>query len=281
MSGRVDMGISSLRRQRALARLPQALLLCACGVLALVGVHTALAGARVQVVESPRPAGGDLEARGLAESFARAYLSWDAERPEDRERALRGYLSDALDPGGGLVVPAKGSQAVQWTTVTGDSAVGAGTRVVTVAAAVAGVTRYLAVPVRRDDRGLLYVPTYPALVGAPATTTRAAIVEEPEVADGELQSVVSRALSNYLARESRNLRADLDRAAVVSLPPHALRLISVDRLTQARPGWVAAETSVMDADGVELALRYELRVVRRDRWYVRAIGPNPTGRSSL
>jgi hypothetical protein len=151
---------------------------------------------------------------------------------------------------------------------------------VTVAAVAGGTTHYLAVPVRRDDRGFLYVPAFPALVGAPATTTRAAAVDEPELIDGQLRSVVSRALANYLARESRNLRADLDRAAVVTLPPRALRLISVDRLTRARPGWVAAEVSVTDPEGVELTLRYELELVRRDRWYVRAIGPNPTRRSS-
>jgi conjugative transposon protein TcpC len=280
MSGRVQIRPSSLRRQRAVARLPRIALLCAIGVLALVGVHTALAGRPSSTVHRPAPARTDLQARAFAESFARAYLSWDSERPEDRAAALRGYLSDALDPAGGLSVTTRRDQRVEWTTVTGDVSAGAAGRVVTVAAAAGDVVDYLAVPVRRHDRGFLYVSSYPALVGGPPTSTHAEVVDEPEVGDGALRTVVSRALSNYLAREARNLRADLDAEAVVSLPPRPLRLDSVDGLTRVRPGWVAAQVSVTDLDGVELSLRYELRVVRRDRWYVRSIGPDPTGRSS-
>jgi hypothetical protein len=280
MSARVEIRTASLRRQRALARLGRGVLLGAVGALALVGVHTALAGTRVQFVESERKGSGDLQARAFAESFTRAYLSWDAEHPEERERALRGYLAAALDPAAGVSVPTSGTQTVEWTTVTGEMSVAAGARIVTVAASTHGAMHYLAVPVRRDDRGFLYVASLPALVGGPATTTDAEMADEPEVADGPLRTVVSRALSNYLARETRNLRADLERAAVVSLPPQALRLVSIDRLTRARPGWVAAEASVADDEGVELTLRYELHVVRRDRWYVRSIGPDPTGRST-
>jgi hypothetical protein len=269
-----------LRRQRALARLPQAVLLCTFCALALVGVHSTLAGQRIEPIATPTPGRGDLQTRAFAESFARAYLSWDAEHPDDRETALRGYLSDTLDPAGGLSAPARGAQRVEWTTVSGDASAGAGGRVVTVAADAGGVTQYLAVPVRRDQRGFLYVPAYPALVGGPATTTHAEVADEPELADGQLRTVVSRALSNYLAREGRNLRADLEPDAVVSLPPQALRLDSFDELTRAGPGWVAAQLSATDAQGVRLTLRYELQLVRRDRWYVRSIGPDPTGRSS-
>jgi hypothetical protein len=41
---------------------------------------------------------------------------------------------------------------------------------------------------------------------------------------------------------------------------------------------VAVTVTTEDADGVEWTLRYELSVVRRDRWYVREISVDPTSR---
>ena len=38
---------------------------------------------------------------------------------------------------------------------------------------------------------------------------------------------------------------------------------------------VAVEVSAADAAGTLWTLRYELAVVHRDRWYVRAIEPDP------
>jgi len=279
VTGRIEIRVSSFRRERALARLVRIVALAPFCVLALVGVHSALAGRSTEVVKRASGGRSDLQAQAFAESFARAYLSWDAAHPERREAALRRYFSDAVDPAAGVSTPARGGREVTWTTVTGDASIGADGHVVTVAAGTDRATQYLAVPVHRDDRGFLYVASYPALVGGPVAAVHAELANEPELGDGSLRGVVARALSNYLAREVRNLRADLDPAAVVSLPPQELRLDSVEAMSRARPGWVAAQVVVTDPQGVELTLRYEVEVVQRDRWYVRSIGPNPTGRT--
>ena len=78
--------------------------------------------------------------------------------------------------------------------------------------------------------------------------------------------------------ERDNLRADLDRGAVVSLASAAMTVRSTDSVTWAAPRRVAVTIAAEDVEGAEWTLRYELSVVRRDRWYVRAISIDPTSR---
>ena len=103
---------------------------------------------------------------------------------------------------------------------------------------------------------------------------RAELPSERDVEDEQLRTVAERALRNYLGAERPNLLADLDPAAVVSLPETPLRVESVDELTWAGRDRVAAELRAR-AQGAALTLRYELAVVRRERWYVRAIQTDP------
>jgi hypothetical protein len=89
------------------------------------------------------------------------------------------------------------------------------------------------------------------------------------------QLVAQRAVTNYLAGQRTNLLADLDPAAVVSLPTTVLDVRSVRSITKAAEDRVAVEVAAADDAGIQWTLRYELTVVHRDRWYVRAIEPDP------
>jgi hypothetical protein len=261
-------------------RVPRATFTSLVVILSFVGLLTVLGG-------SPGPArlrqaehGRDLAAESFAEAFTRAYLSWNAADPERHEKNVSAFTSDALEPGAGLSVPAKGAQQVTWTATVRDEAGSRRRRLITVAAETSsGPHYYLSVSVQRDRRGLMAISHYPALVGAPPVDTKADAVDEPEVEDGQLRAVARRAVTNYLRREGENLRADLDSDAVVALPPSRLRVTSISAINWVRPRRVAIELRA-EGRGASWTLRYELDVVKRGRWYVRSIQINPKeGRS--
>ena len=115
------------------------------------------------------------------------------------------------------------------------------------------------------------------MVGAPPLARNADPGEGEPVDDGPLEGVVRRAISNYLTLEAPNLRADLDRRALIPLPARPMRVNAVDAPTWLAPGRV--ETLVRaSAGGASWTLSYELRVIKRDRWYVRSIETDSRGR---
>jgi Conjugative transposon protein TcpC len=265
------------RVTRRLARAPGTAVAIALLLLAAVGVKATLAP---RVVSTPAPqtsaAGvGDITEQGFAQSFARAYLSWDAQQPDQHQRQVAPFLSGALDGNGGLQAPSRGQQQVLWTTAIQDQSDAHGDRLITVAAQTTRELLYLAVPVHRTERGFLVVPRYPALVGPPVSDPGAAPAEERDVTDSGLRTVAQRAVTNYLAGERTDLLADLDPAAVVSLPTAVLEVRSLRSITKAAGDRVAVEVAAADQTGTQWTLRYELTVVHRDRWYVRAIEPDP------
>ena len=131
---------------------------------------------------------------------------------------------------------------------------------------------YLAVPVSRDERGVLSVFTYPAIVGPLAADHGASAPAEQSIEDPDLKSVAQRALQNYLIGDIPNLRADLDGDVVVTLPAQPLRGFQIARSYWASRGVVAVEGWVPAGAGGLLRLRYELGVVRHgERWFVTAI----------
>jgi len=273
----------SLRTERWLARTPKIVLIATAVVLSAAGVRSIAADADQQppapVRAAPRV---DLGAAGFAETFARAYLSWDSSSPERRDRLLAALSAEALDAGAGLQPPEGQTQ-----TVTSVSAVHqerrADTLIVTVAADVEAQTVYLAVPVARDAQGLLYVPAPPAIVGPPVAPRAKRSPEEELVEHPDLVEVATRAVRNYLRRERTNLIADLADDAVVALPVAPLEVERVDGVTWVRrPDLVAVLVDVRSGDGVRMTLRYELEVVSAaSRWLVRSIGTNPSSREAL
>ena len=231
---------------------------------------------RAQVATPPR----DLAAEGFAQLFARRYLSWEADDPEAHQRALAAYVGAGMEPGAGLQTPSGGEEQVQWTEVVQErTAAPAELRVYTVAAQTdsAGLV-YLTVSVARTRSGVLELAGYPAFVGAPVAGSASGGGALSEVSDAALQTVVERALRNYLADSAAELAADLTSAARVSLPAQALRLESVQRLDWSPEGGqaVSATVQAQDARGARYTLAYALDVTRvAGRWEIAAIQMNP------
>ena len=94
--------------------------------------------------------------------------------------------------------------------------------------------------------------------------------------DPELRAVSERAVRNYLAGERRNLAADLADGASSRCPSRRLTVDErrVDHVGRRGDGW-RCRCARPKPDGATWTLRYELAVVRRERWYVRSLQVNP------
>jgi Conjugative transposon protein TcpC len=222
----------------------------------------------------------DAPSRAFALQFARAYLTYDVDRPAARSRALAPFLSDAVDAQAGFFA-AGGHQEVIWAEVASDQPALTGGRAITIAAAIS--TRplpvYLTVTVAHDRGGPLSLVGYPAFVGAPAISRDAPGVSLSAVEDEQLTAVVARALRNYLAGSAQNLKADLAPGAAVTLPTLTLRVRSVGRidwLGRSGARAVLATVEAIDARGATYTLAYELGIAIRDRPYVDFIEVIPT-----
>jgi Conjugative transposon protein TcpC len=269
----------SLRSVRTQAWIPRLAVYTLVGILCLAGVRAIVAPrSRPSVTRTVVQRGtADLAVQAYAESFARAYLSWDSRHPEVRAQRLQPFGGSTLGEGAGAT-PADGTaQQVEWTDVV--DAHPQGRRwIVTIAAQTTDGLQYLSVAVRRDAKGFLSLGGYPAFVGPPAATEDAdAGARGVQVDDERLKTVIRRALGNYLGGAKSNLVADLAPDAVVSLPPQHLKLTDVNSVVwlQSRRS-IACEVQVTDEQGSEWTLRYEVAVVMRDRWYVQSIEVNPT-----
>src|SRR3954462_5247136 len=83
------------RVTRRLARAPGTAVAIALLLLAAVGVKATLAP---RAVSRPAPQTsaaevGDITEQGFAQSFVRAYLSWDAQQPDQHRRQVASFLS--------------------------------------------------------------------------------------------------------------------------------------------------------------------------------------------
>ncbi|HWW67484.1 MAG TPA: conjugal transfer protein [Solirubrobacterales bacterium] len=280
LSGRVQSGWQSVRRARYSSAAPRYLATAVLFGFFALGVRTALfpAAAAAPAVQVSR--GADAPSEDFALQFARAYLSYDAAAPGERERALAPFLSTQLAGGAGFT-PAAGSQRVLWAEVASDQPALAGGRVITVAASVSTqrLPLYLAVTVRHQAGQPLALVGYPSLVGAPAVDTRAAAPARSAVTEAAVLEVVDRVLRNYLAGAAPNLQADLTADAVVTLPTVALRVQNVDQVAWvAGPGSgaVLATVTAADSRGNAYTLTYELGIAYRERPYVDFIEVVPT-----
>ncbi len=252
--------------------------------LALAGL---LASARF-AIDPPRPAVAhasapssasvDRGAEGFAALFARRYLTWSSRDPEAHRLALAPFLGSSMETEAGLQPPESGEQQVQWTQVVQARALGSSEHVYTVAAQTdTGGLLYLTVGVVRASDGALALAGYPALVGPPASTPAELPEHLSEVEDPALETVIARALRNYLAGAESELDADLSADARVSLPGLTLVLESVQSLDWSTPGRaVLAVVRARDERGAQYTLGYELDVVSAaGRWELSAIQTNP------
>lgn len=278
---RVTLRARSLWRIRLGRELPRYLV---CG-LSIAGL---LASARFAIAP-PRPVAGgrerreaparDLAAEGYAQLFARVYLTWEASDPEAHRLALGSFVGTGMEPDAGLQPPADGEERVAWTEVVQERVRSPGERVYTVAAQTdaAGLV-YLSVSVARAPDGGLRLAGYPAFVGAPASDPADAEEKLREADEPALQTVVERALRNYLAASGAELAADLSAGARVSLPAQRLTLESVQRVDWSSEGddAVVALVQAQDGRGVRYTLSYELDMTLvAGRWEVSAIETDP------
>jgi hypothetical protein len=247
-------------------------ILCAAGLRAIVAPAQSASGGEGAVAV-------DNAAQEFAQRFARAYLTYDAARPDLRERLMRPLVPADFDTGAD-VNPGRGSQRVLWTAIATNQEAIAGGRVIVVAVGVSNQEEpvYLSVPVARMN-GAIGLTAYPSIVGPPIST-RAPLPERAQVDDREVIAVAKRAIANYLAREVQNLNADLARGAVVSTPSRPLELRSVEDVV-----WAAGEGSsavlvtltAADERRALWTLTYELGVAReRGRTVVTFIEIVPT-----
>jgi hypothetical protein len=266
----------SLRALRLQASMPRMLAGATVLVLCLAGIRSIVAPARTTVIaRRAAERSVDQGAEAFAQTFARAYLTWNNSGSTLGESsALHAFLPSQLDANPGI--QPNDTQTVTWSTVVGAQADGDRT-LVTVAAQTSAGLMYLSVPVARDSHGFLYVSGYPALVGPPANDSSASPPQQQQVDDQGLRTVVARAVTNYLAGNEANLLADLTPDALVSLPTEHLRVTQTQQPTWVQPGRrVAIQVTATDSRGTQLTLTYEVTVRKLDRWYVQSIEVDPT-----
>lgn len=279
---RVTQARIGVRSARLRARLPRYVATAVALILMLGGLRAIVAPPQAAAPSAPALT-RDPAAEDFALQFARAYLSYDADRPAARERALAPFLPHDLDPDAGLL-PASGAQQVDWAEIASNQTALAGGRVITVAAQTDTHPQplYLAVTVRHDPSRGLSLGGYPSLVGAPSVAEAPQPARAP-VDDPAVVEVATRVVRNYLAGSSQNLAADLTSDAIVTLPTIALTVQSTDHVvwTGSGPssGAVLATVTGADPAGTSYRLTYELGIAHPDggqRPYVDFVQVIPT-----
>jgi Conjugative transposon protein TcpC len=255
-------------------------------LLAALAVSGLAASARY-AVDPPRAASApaplrvpslDRSAEAFAVLFTRRFLTWNAAEPSVSSKGLEPYVSSGMEPAAGLVLPALGTETVEWAEVAQQREPSPGTHVYTIAAQTRpGGLQYLTVTVTRQAGGGLSLSGYPAFVGPPAFGDGRFNEHLRSVSDGALTVVVRRALSNYLIGSSADLAADLTASAQVSLPLAPLRPVTIQAPDWA-PGGGAVLVTVQaeGGGGVRYTLSYEMDVTLVEgRWEISAIQTDP------
>jgi hypothetical protein len=256
------------------------------GLAGVVAAEPRSAGSRVV---RPAPVWPDEAARSFAVEFAAAYLTVDPDGDPDAREALAELAApeivDALAP---TVEGEPSRQRVVSATMAGATRLDGSRALITVTAWVEGErsrTVRLTVPVARDAHGALVVYDLPSLAPAPsrahaAPSSGAALLGEERAAIGD---VLTRFLRAYVRG---------DRAGLVYLVPPGTRVgataggfelvqlgsLSVIGASSGRERLVLVTAHVRDrVSRATYALRFRVRLVRRERWYVAAINDPKQG----
>ncbi len=240
--------------------------------------------------QTAAPTWPDDAARAYAIEFTAAYLTIAPDEPDTRTAAAElaaGEIANALAPTlDGEAV----AQQVESATVAGITRLDSRRALITVAARVRGArarTIRLTVPVARDTRGALVVSDLPSVApvalragSGPVAGTSLLGAERDAIGD-----VLTRFLRAYLGG---------DRAGLVYLVPAGTRIaastggfelrelgtITATGRASGRERHVLVTAHVRDEiSRATYALRYRVRLVRRDRWYVAAINDSTGGRT--
>jgi hypothetical protein len=268
---------------------------CLVGVLLLRGAGDVLATSPVRepvrpVHRSAAVSWPDDQARAFAAQFARAYLDYSPRRSPGDTRELLGFvapeLAESVAP---QVAESRSRQAVHDVVVAGVERLDQRHALVTVAATLAfgkGVsTRFLVVPVARDDRGGLVVYDLPAFAESPALGQVEAAEHEPltGVDAAPVEDVLVRFFRAFLAGRSDELEYLVPagvRIGALADPVELVGVVSIAELEPAREAGrlVLATVRARDPQSKAVyALRYRVQLVRGDRWYVAAINTTRQG----
>ncbi len=260
---------------------------CLVALLLLRGAADVMAGpqpapvvreARAVVASWP-----DDGARAFALGFTRAYLTFSPKRPDSYSREVARFASPELISS---LVPVfaerESPQVVLDATVARVAPIDDAHALVTVAATISAgkvSTRFVTVPVARGARGGLVVFDLPSFSPPPALGQAAAPELEPLTGSERagIEAVLSRFFRAFLSGDAEQLEylvpAD-GRIGALSEPHELVAVSSVAQLggTGGSARTVLATVRARDlGTGVVYALRYRLRLVLKDRWYVAAV----------
>jgi hypothetical protein len=252
------------------------------GVSGIVGTEPHAAVTRAGVFKTPT--WPDEAARAFAVEFAATFLEKpDRDGTDAWMRALSAFgtpeIADALvpqlDPEGRVqrVVSAATSDAV---------ALDSRLALITVAARVTGDgprTVRLTVPIARDAHGGLVVSDLASLAPAPARAAVAppvgvALIGDERAAIGD---VLTRFLRAYVSGDTTGLAYLMPPGTRIAATGGGFELLDVGSLSTLGPDDGARRLALATvhvherASGATYALRYRVRLVRRERWYVAAI----------
>jgi hypothetical protein len=260
-----------------LKRLGRALLWCVVAVLLLRGAADLLAVEQpapvAREVQAPAPVWPDDQARAFAQDFARAYLTWP---PRGLEHFVAPELQSSIVP----ELRERGpEQAVEAVTVARTASIDSRRALITVAATLESGTRYLAVPVAHDGRGGLVVYDLPSFAAPPALGELTPAPLEP-VTGAEragIEDVLNRFFRAFLSGESDDLEYLVPAGTRIGALEQEHELLGLVSVALARPaaGRTRDVLATVRARDVEtraiFSLKYRVRLVRGDRWYVAAI----------
>jgi Conjugative transposon protein TcpC len=287
---RVGREVAGPRTARALlATVGRVVLWLAVALVVVRGAGDVVRGQRPAATrhaqaEASRRAWPDDAARAFAVQFATAFLDrGGVDDPDVYARSLAVFASpevaDALAP---RVDGHKARQAVHSLAVAGVTALDARHALVTVAATVAGtesrVVR-LTVPVARDARGGLAVYDLPSLAPAPPRAAAGPAAGEPLLGSerAAITDVLTRFFGAYLAGDAGGLAYLVPAGTRIGAVTGGFELVEVGSVAAAGPpsrGGRVVLATLEARDRVSravLGLRYRVRLVRRDRWYVAAL----------
>jgi len=262
------------------------------GVVDVLGAERSSGTARV-----PRAAESlswpDDAARALAVEFASGYLTHRlTEDPAVHARRLAELASPALahELAPGLDERAPG-QAVRAAIVERAVAVDRRHALVTVAVTTdtAGGLgrRRVTVPVARDGAGGVVVYDLPSFAPAPARPAAAPTQGEPLLGSerAAIEAVLARFLRAFLAGDSRGLEYLVPPGTrIAAAAGGRLELLELGSIAATGPSArgervVLAKLVARDPTSrATYALRYRVRLVRRDRWYVAELNGAGTGK---
>ena len=284
--------VDPLRNRRAdpggIVRTAGRATLWACvGLLLVRGVGDVLADTEPVTTTAPvrtRAASfPDGDALAFAAGFARTYLTTGA----GREQRLASYfantsLSDQAAPAASSRGP---GAAVAEATVAREVPLGDSRALITVAALLRdGRTRYLTVPVARDEHGGLTVYDLPSFSAPPVAGAAEAPATVPiSGPDGDaVVDLTRRFLRVYLHGEDESALAYFLAPDVHVAPIGAgLAVEAIEEVARlgAGPGHrmqLAATVLVRDrTSGTTYRQRYRVAIERRERWYVTGVAGGP------